>query len=267
MADSLQEVTSRKDQEQYWARRSEPYHFVTVKEFAEALKSFHVGQKLADELATPFDKANSHPAALRTRKYGARKADLLKACLSREILLMKRNSFVYIFRLTQLMVMSLIAVTIFLRTVMHRDSVTNGGIYTGALFFGLVILLFNGIAEISVTVAKLPVFFKQRKLLFYPPWAYSLPGWITKIPFSIVEVSVWVCITYYAIGFDPDPARFFKQYFLLFLVNQMATSLFRFVAVTGRGNLIVASTFGSFTLVVLFSMGGFVLSRDNIKKW
>ena len=52
-------MTSRKDQKQYWAQKDEPYNFVTVKEFAEAFQSFHVGQKLGDELATQFDKAKS----------------------------------------------------------------------------------------------------------------------------------------------------------------------------------------------------------------
>lgn len=94
-------MTSRKDQEQYWARKDTPYKFVTVKEFAEAFQSFHVGQKLTEELANAYDKASSHPAALTTRKYGVGKEELLKACLSREFLLMKRNSFVYIFKLTQ----------------------------------------------------------------------------------------------------------------------------------------------------------------------
>lgn len=101
-------MTSRKDQEQYWARKNDQlYRFVTVKEFSEAYQSFHVGRKVVDELATPFNKAKSHPAALTTRKYGVRKEELLKACLSREFLLMKRNSFVYIFKLTQVNILAL----------------------------------------------------------------------------------------------------------------------------------------------------------------
>ena len=97
--------------------------------------------------------------------------------------------------------------TTFLRTEMHRNSVTDGGIYSGALFYSVVVIMFNGSAEISMTVAKLPVFFKQRKLLLYPPWAYSLPAWIIKIPITFVEVAVWVFITYYVIGFDPSAGR------------------------------------------------------------
>ena len=94
-------MTSHKDQKQYWARENEPYSIVTVNEFAKAFQSFHEGRTLQDELAIPFDKSKSHPAALITHKYGASKKELLKACFSREFLLMKRNSFVYIFKLSQ----------------------------------------------------------------------------------------------------------------------------------------------------------------------
>ena len=47
---------------------------------------------------------------------------------------------------------------------------------------------------------------------------------------------------------------------MLALVNQMASGLNRFVAAVGR-NLIVASTISSFSLIMLFSLGGVVLSR------
>jgi hypothetical protein len=94
-------VTSKKDQEQYWAQKEIPYTFVTAKEFADAYKSFHIGQKLGDELAIPFDKAKAHPAALTINKYGVGKKKLLKVCISRELLLMKRNSFFYIFKMIQ----------------------------------------------------------------------------------------------------------------------------------------------------------------------
>ena len=94
-------MTSRKDQEQYWANKDEPYSFVTSNEFAEAFQSFHIGRKLGDELATPFEKSKAHPAALTTQKYGVSKKELFKACVSREWLLMKRNSFVYIFKMFQ----------------------------------------------------------------------------------------------------------------------------------------------------------------------
>ncbi|KAK2651460.1 hypothetical protein Ddye_011316 [Dipteronia dyeriana] len=266
VSDFLQEVTSRNDQQQYWARQNEPYRFVTVKKFAEAFQSFHVGIKLGDELGTPFDKKESHPAALTTKNYGVGKEELLKACISREYLLMKRNSFVYIFKLMQLTIMAMVSMSLFFRTNMHQESLSDGNIYTGALFFAVVTIMFNGFSEISMTIAKLSVFYKQRDLGFFPSWSYALPTWILKIPITFVEVAVWELFTYYATGYDPNSGRFFKQYMLLVFVNQMASGLFRLIAATGR-NIIVANTFGSFALFLLYSMGGFLLSREDIKKW
>lgn len=81
--------------------RDQPYRFITAKEFAEAYESFHEGRRMAEEISIPYDKNKSHPAALTTKTYGVNKKELLKACISREFLLMKRNSFVYIFKLFQ----------------------------------------------------------------------------------------------------------------------------------------------------------------------
>nr|XP_019707350.1 ABC transporter G family member 36-like isoform X3 [Elaeis guineensis] len=266
VADFLQEVTSRKDQRQYWAHPDEHYRYVPVREFAEAFQSFHIGQVIGNELSIPFDKSKSHPAVLTTSKYGVNKKELLKTNLARELLLMKRNSFVYIFQATRIVIVSLITMTTFLRTEMHRESVSDGGIYMGALFYGLVTIMFNGFAELAMTIVKLPVFFRQRDLLFYPAWSYTIPMWILKIPITFIEVGIWVFTTYYVIGFDPKIGRLFKQYQLLLAINQMASGLFRCIAALGR-NLIVANTFGSFTMLILMLLGGFIISRENVKKW
>ncbi|RVW77638.1 ABC transporter G family member 40 [Vitis vinifera] len=46
----------------------------------------------------------------------------------------------------------------------------------------------------------------------------------------------------------------------------MTSALFRLIASTGQ-NMIVANTFGSFATLLFFAVGGFVLSKENIKKW
>lgn len=97
--------------------------------------------------------------------------------------------------------------TVFLRTKMPRKSVEDGVIFLGAMFLGLVTHLFNGFAELAMSIAKLPIFYKQRDLLFYPSWAYALPTWVLKIPISFLECAVWIGMTYYVIGFDPNIER------------------------------------------------------------
>ncbi|KAL2584063.1 hypothetical protein AAZV13_14G108900 [Glycine max] len=225
-----------------------------------------LGQNLGEELASPFDRSKSHPNVLTTKKYGVNKKELLRACASREFLLMKRNSFVYIFKVTQLIYLAIITTTLFLRTKMHRDTVEDGGAYMGALFFAVTVAMFNGISELNMAIMKLPVFYKQRDLLFYPAWAYSLPPWILKIPITLIEVAIWEGISYYAIGFDPSLVRLLKQYLIILCINQMASSLFRLMAAFGR-DVIVANTAGSFALLIVLVLGGFVISRENVHKW
>ncbi|KAI3520362.1 hypothetical protein L1887_09744 [Cichorium endivia] len=153
VADFLQEVTSKKDQEQYWFKRKEPYRYISVPEFNQLFSRFETGERLYGDLALPYDKTQMHPAALVTEKYGLSNMELLKANLAREWLLMKRNAF---------------------------------------LFFG--------------------------QLLAY-------------------------------IG-----------------LNQMALSLFRFIAALGRTQ-VVANALGSFSLLLVFVLGGFIVAKDDIKPW
>ncbi|KAB2069937.1 hypothetical protein ES319_A08G124100v1 [Gossypium barbadense] len=266
VADFLQEVTSRKDQRQYWTQADKDYSFVTVEQFVEAFQSFHVGKGLQNDLATPFIKNERDTQLLTTKNYGVRKMELLKACFSKEMLLMKRNSFLYIFKLVQLLVMAVIGSSVFLRTEMHKGTPTDGIIQTGAVFFSVFMIMFNGLAEISMVVFKLPVFFKQRDSLFYPAWAYAIPTCLLKIPISFLEVGLWVVMTYYPMGMDPSILRFLKQLLLLLLLNQMSSALFRLIAAMGR-EMTVTSTLSAFFLLVLFANCGYILSRDEVKKW
>ncbi|KAL8547629.1 hypothetical protein ACS0TY_007090 [Phlomoides rotata] len=266
VADFLQEVTSRKDQQQYWFHRDKPHSFVSVEEFSEAFWSCEIGRKLWDDLSVPFDKAKSHPSALTTNTYGLNKVEVLKACISREYLLMKRNSPVYKFRMMQLLVMGIISMTLFLRIKMSKNTITDGVIYMGALFFSLVTLIFSGFSEMALSVIKLPIFYKQRDLLFFPAWSYSLPAWVLRIPITFFDVAIWVLPTYYTIGFDSDAIRFFRQFFLLICVNQMACGLFRLMGSLGR-NMTFANSFATCILLTFFVFGGFILSREDIRKW
>lgn len=53
---------------------------------------------------------------------------------------------------------------------------------------------------------------------------------------------------------------------LLFLMHQMAIGLFRTIGAIGR-TMVISNTFGSFALLILFVLGGFILSKDKIPDW
>ncbi|XP_008791552.1 ABC transporter G family member 42-like [Phoenix dactylifera] len=265
-ADFLQEVTSRKDQEQYWADKHKPYRYISVSEFAQRFRRFHVGLRLENELSVPFDKTRSHKAALVFDKNAVPATELLKASFAKEWLLIKRNSFVYIFKTVQIIITALIASTVFLRTRMHTDTEEDGTVYIGALLFGMIVNMFNGFAELSIAISRLQVFYKQRDLLFHPAWVFTLPNFLLRIPISIVESVVWVVMTYYTIGFAPEASRFFKQLLLVFLIQQMAAGLFRVTAGVCR-SMIIANTGGALAVLLMFVLGGFILPRNVIPNW
>ncbi|WJX84454.1 hypothetical protein P8452_67030 [Trifolium repens] len=108
-------------------------------------------------------------------------------------------------------------------------------------------------------VVRLPVFYKQRDLLFFPSWAYAVPSWILKIPISFAEVGIWLLFTYSFIG---DPNAVGRTFLLLVLVNQMATLFCRLVAAISR-DMAMAATLGTFSLGMLLV----AVSKDNIRKW
>ncbi|XP_058111919.1 ABC transporter G family member 31-like isoform X2 [Magnolia sinica] len=266
VADFLQEVTSKKDQRQYWSVPDCPYQYVPVVKFAEVFRSFHIGKSLSQELAVQYDRQSNHPATLSMSNYGVSRAELLKASFSWQMLLMKRNSFIYVFKFMQLLFVALITMTVFFRTNMHHKTVDDGIVYLGALYFATIIVLFNGFTEVALLISKLPVLYKHRDLHFYPCWIYSFPSWVLSIPTSLVESGMWVVVTYYAIGFDPLITRFLRHFLLFFFLHQMSLPLFRLMASLGR-NMIVANTFGSFALLVVMVLGGFIISRDSIPNW
>ncbi|KAJ4721730.1 Pleiotropic drug resistance transporter [Melia azedarach] len=261
----LLEVISKNDQEQYWFHSDLPYSFVSVDMFSKKFKESPLGKKLFEGLSEPYDKSRSHKDALCFTKFSVSKWELFRACMSRELILMKRNSFLYIFEASQLAVIAVIVATVFLRTRMDID-ILHANYYVGAMYYTLYILVINGILELSMTVIRLPIFYKQKELCFYPAWAYAIPAALLKLPISFVESLIWIFLTYYVIGYSPEFWRFVRQFLLLFQLHVTSLSMFRFlgsVAQTEAAAAVVASIAG--LLLMLFS--GIMISRDSMPDW
>ncbi|XP_037440593.1 ABC transporter G family member 41-like [Triticum dicoccoides] len=258
-ADFLQEVLSKKDQQQYWSRTEEGYNFVTVDQFCDKFKASQSGQNLVGELSKPYDESKGHKNALSFSIYSLSKWDLVKACFARELLLMKRNAFIYITKAIQLGLIAAITGTVFLRTHMGDDRI-HANYYMSSLFFALLLLMVNGFPELAMAINRLPVFYKQRDYYFYPAWAYAIPSFILKIPVSLVESVAWTSISYYLIGYTPEASRFFSELLILFLIHTVTLSKFRCVASYCQ-TMVVASICGTLTFLVMLLFGGFIIPR------
>lgn len=98
---SYLQVTSRKDQAQYWADPSRPYEYLPVSKIAEAFKKSRFGSSVESALAASNVQSNSHPNALSKTNFAISKWELFKTCFAREVLLISRHRFLYIFRTCQ----------------------------------------------------------------------------------------------------------------------------------------------------------------------
>lgn len=180
---------------------------MTIVEFSEKFKSFHVGLRLENELSIPYDKSWSHKAALAFKEYSVSIMELLKANFDKEWLLIRRNAFIYVSFVFQIIIITIVASTVFLRTRMHTRNEDDGAEYIGALLFSMTINVFNGFAELALTIQRLPAFYKHRDLHFNPPWAFTLSNFLLGIPISLFNSTVWVLMTYFTMGFAPDAGR------------------------------------------------------------
>ncbi|CDY63360.1 BnaC07g50020D [Brassica napus] len=265
VAEFLQEVISRKDQEQYWCHIDKPYCYVSIDSFIERFKKSELGLQQQEELSKTHDKSQAQKDALCSRKYSLSNWEMLKACSRREFLLMKRNSFVYVFKSGLLICIGSITMTVYLRTGAKRDLV-HANYLMGSLFFSIFKMLADGLPELTLTISRLSVFYKQKELYFYPAWAYAVPSAILKIPISFLEAFLWTSLTYYVIGYSPDIGRFFRQFLIFFALHLSCISMFRAIAATFR-DFVLSTTIGTLSVVLLSLFGGFVLRKPSMPAW
>lgn len=78
-----------------------------------------------------------------------------KALMTREFTLIKRTMILYKAKSFQIFVLALCAATLFLRTHVHPISPNDGQEIAGFTFFGLLVIMVNGIAEMAMAVSLL----------------------------------------------------------------------------------------------------------------
>ncbi len=159
-----------------------------------------------------------------TKKYALSNWEIFQASYAREKLLM--NAFVSVLRrsgctfllfsmkfswllwhhkqhrlpdtlltVCQISIVALITMSVFLQTKLHPNTVNSGILYTGAMSFALINVLFSGF---------MPVFYKQQYMFLYPTWAFVLPSYFLLLPLSVFETFTWMISTYWTIGFATE---------------------------------------------------------------
>uniref|UniRef100_A0A8R7UNI3 ABC-2 type transporter domain-containing protein n=1 Tax=Triticum urartu TaxID=4572 RepID=A0A8R7UNI3_TRIUA len=265
VADFLQEVTSKMDQKQYWTDEENKYQYWPIEKFADSFHSSYLPRLVEDNLYMPNNMGKRNEIKTNATRSISR-WNIFKACFSREVLLLKRNSPLHIFKTVQIVILAFVISTVFLRTNMNHKNVLDANKYMGSLFIAIVIVNINGMTEIAMTIKRLPTFYKQRELLALPGWALVCSIFLINIPMSLVETCLWTSLTYYVIGYAPSFVRFIQQFLVLFATHQMSMGLYRFLAAIGRTQ-VMANMLSTTALIAMYIFGGFVISKDNLQPW
>eukprot|EP00268_Persea_americana_P059369 TRINITY_DN7275_c2_g1_i2.p1 TRINITY_DN7275_c2_g1~~TRINITY_DN7275_c2_g1_i2.p1 ORF type:complete len:1223 (-),score=195.79 TRINITY_DN7275_c2_g1_i2:74-3238(-) len=265
-ADFLQEVTSKMDQAQYWSDVNTAYQYVPVEKFVECFRSSHHYRLVEQELLRPFEMVEDDSSLVSRGSFRISKWEIFKTCFSRELLLMERNFSAHLFKAVQILVLAFVVMTLFLRTVMKHDSIADANRYMGAVVSGAVVMNLTSLTELITTIRRLPTFYRQKELMLLPGWALLMSIFILSLPMSLIETGIWTCLSYFVIGFAPSAARFFQYFLALFYVHQTSTSLFRLISTVSKSE-VMANAMSVISLVATYSLGGFVISKDNIKSW
>lgn len=265
MADFLQEVTTPSDQQKYWdvSRGQKPWHFYSAVMIEAAYKRSPQWEAVELRLAAPFDRAQADPTALPTTKYGQRLRELLRANLRRTVVLQSRNRIFTIIRTSQVLLMAFVVSTIFWRE--DKNTVEDGNLFFGVIFYSVLYMLLGAISEMHLLVDRLGVFFKQRRMRFYPGWCFALPTFVTRVPYSLLEATIWTVLVYWIVGFSPT-VRFLMFWLQLFLINVWSVALFQLIAMVCREDTIATSV-GSMLLLLFINLTGFVLNKSDIPPW
>ncbi|KAK9804995.1 hypothetical protein WJX73_009787 [Symbiochloris irregularis] len=269
IADFVQEVCSEVDQEQYWGGPKGDWEFIPVRDLAQAFTETPMYQATQEALEAPCNAADDLPQELDPlvhHKYALSNMESFKVCLRREIILMKRNAPVFIFRIAQMVVLVIIASTLLIRPIMHPDNFETGQLFVSMPFGILVGLMMDNFSEMAFMVETLPVYFRQRGRYYYPAWTWALPTTLLRIPYSFVIALLSSCILYWVIGFAPSAGRFWSFVFLFMLAHQLASTLFRTIAAITR-SLVLAYPLAWLIFLTILLLGGFILNKRDVHVW
>lgn len=59
-----------------------------------------------------------------------------------------------------------------------------------------------------VQVERLPVFWKQRRMMFFDAFSFAFPAALQRIPYSLFVSLIWTVVTYFPVGLAEEPSRY-----------------------------------------------------------
>ncbi|CAI5933283.1 unnamed protein product [Closterium sp. NIES-65] len=129
----------------------------------------------------------------------------------------------------------------------------------------MVTMLSSSIIELTLLMARLPIFFLQRDNLLFPAWAWSVPMALLSLPVSLWSAGRPSPTTASASPPNsPGKYSFISQLLLFFVTHMAGSALYRAVATVLRSTTVI-NTLGNFIIVLLFLLSGFIVRACEVR--
>ncbi|KAI7880358.1 hypothetical protein K492DRAFT_187898 [Lichtheimia hyalospora FSU 10163] len=136
----------------------------------------------------------------------------------------------------------------------------------GALFFSLLFNAFISQSELSRFMMGRPVLEKHKHFAMYRPSAYYVAQVVMDIPYTLVQVALFMVCAYFMMGLNLDAGRFFTLFAALVFVNLMMNGLFRLFGAVSK-SLYIATQISGIILIALVTYSGYVIPYGSMHPW
>ena len=60
----------------------------------------------------------------------------------------------------------------------------------------------------ALQVERLPVFWKQRRMMFFDAFSFAFPAALQRVPYSLFVSLIWTVVTYFPVGLSAEASRY-----------------------------------------------------------
>ena len=168
-------------------------------------------------------------------------------------------SFLFVYRLTQIIVMGVIVGTVFWQT--DDPQSVMGVVFYSVLFIGL-----GTLARIAPQFETRGILYKEQDANFFPTWTFVLARALAGIPSSLQDSLIFGSLIYWLSGLAPSAASYFV-FLLLLVVYAFSCSLMFSIYSAKIRDRSSAQAAMAITMATLILFSGFTVQPNVIPSY
>eukprot|EP00611_Tribonema_gayanum_P003867 TRINITY_DN130_c0_g1_i4.p1 TRINITY_DN130_c0_g1~~TRINITY_DN130_c0_g1_i4.p1 ORF type:complete len:1058 (+),score=462.30 TRINITY_DN130_c0_g1_i4:90-3263(+) len=229
----------------------------TAQDFEDTWRASDGYKALMQELETPPNKDHQWRPN-QAKLYAGTWLYHFKVCAGKHFSLFQRDTAYIRTQLLTATMMSLVMGSIFFD--LPADAINSK---FGMMFFSLLFLSLNGMAQVPVAIENRHVFYKQHQQGFYPASADVAAQVCVQALQGIGETTLFAPILYFMVHLERTAQNFFVFYAMILVLNLNMAAYFRLVAAI-MPNFSIAQSFAGVTLVFIVLFCGFLVPEPDI---